>query len=101
MVCIYSVKEYFCQEACTLWHSVSELCLPAGCVSRHERIQIVTSTQLLRVHLFRPLYYSASADHFHSQAVIIIIIIIIIIIVVVVVLFKDFFWTALNYIIIF
>jgi len=58
--------QYFCQEAYNLWQSVGELYLPVGCVSRHTRIQIVMSTQLLRLHLFHPLYYSASVDDVHS-----------------------------------
>ena len=60
------MAEYFCQEAYTLWQSAGELYLPVGSVSRHKRVQIVMSTQLLRIHLFRPLYYSASADDVHS-----------------------------------
>jgi len=58
--------QYFCQEAYSLWQSVGELYLPVGCVSRHKRIQIVMSTQLVRLHLFRPLYYSASVDDVYS-----------------------------------
>jgi hypothetical protein len=60
------MAEYFCQEAYTLWQSDGEIYLPVGCVCRHKRIQVVMSTQLLRVHLFRPLYYSASFDHVYS-----------------------------------
>jgi hypothetical protein len=56
----------FCQEAYTLWQSVGDLYLPVGCVSRHKRIQIVMSIQILRVYLFRSLYYSASVDGIHS-----------------------------------
>jgi hypothetical protein len=65
LVCIYSMAEYFCQVAYTLWQSVGESYLPVGCVSRHKRIQIVTSTLLLLVHFFCPLYYSASVVDVH------------------------------------
>jgi len=64
LACIYSMAECFYCVAYTLWQSVCESFLPVGCVSRDMQIQIVMSTQLLRVKLLCPLYY----HHHHHQS---------------------------------